>query len=181
MSAPADVAPRTACAGHAGPSPDGRGRPRRFWPCRCTSPAAPAHPDAAPGAAPVLAPTVPPAPPAPTRRRAARDSSVGFAGIAALGGAFAGFLSYGQNPDPLTTALAVCLTLVGVWVGLHVLRAVFRLGVLAGKIAIPVTAVLLLGNALDWGWAETATDWLLAAGRRGFEVAERVWAACRGA
>jgi hypothetical protein len=120
-------------------------------------------------------------PPAPRRARAANDPSGGFAGIAALGAAFAGFVSYSGNPDVLATTIAAGLTFLGALVALHVLHFVFRVAVVVGKIAIPVTAILLVGNALDWGWAVTATDWLLAAGGKALAFAQHAWSGWRAA
>jgi len=118
-----------------------------------------------------------PAQPAPSRARTASDPSGGFSGIAALGAAFAGFLSYGRNPDLLSTAVAAGLTFLAALLGLHVLHFVFRLAVLLGKIAIPVVAILLIGCALHWPVAETATHLLREAGHQGVELAARGWTA----
>jgi len=120
------------------------------------------------GAAPV-------AQPAPPRVRTANDPSGSFSGIAALGAAFAGFLSYGGNPDLLATAFAMGLTFLGALLALHVLHFVFRLAVLLGKVAIPVVAILLVGCALDWPVAERAVDWLRAAGHQGVDLAAQGW------
>jgi hypothetical protein len=138
---------------------------------------------AAAGGGPVAIPTTehPAKEAAPRRTRARNDPSGGFAGIAALGAAFAGFVCYGRNPDLLATAIAAGLTFLGALILLHVLHFLFRIAVVAGKIAIPVTAILLVGNALDWSWAETATDWLLAAGGKALSAAQHAWAGWRAA
>jgi len=94
-----------------------------------------------------------------------------------LGAAFAGFISYVRNPDLLSTAFAVGLTFLGALLALHVLHFAFRLAVLLGKIAIPVVAILLIGCALHWPVAETAVDWLRAAGHQGVDLAARGWTA----
>lgn len=96
-----------------------------------------------------------------------------------LGAAFVGLLSHGRNPDPLATGIAVGGTFLVGLVALHVLRFVMRLCASLAKVAIPVAAVLLLGCALDWPWAQTAVDWLQVAGGRGVEAAEAGWAALR--
>lgn len=113
--------------------------------------------------------------PAPTRERTAQDPSGGFSAIAALGAAFAGFLSYGRNPDLLSTAVAAGLTFVAALLGLHVLHFVFRLAVVVAKVAIPIVILLLIGRALHWPVAESASHWLMAAGHQGVELAERGW------
>ena len=117
----------------------------------------------------------PVAQPAPPPVRTANDPTGSFSGIAALGAALAGFLSYGRNPDLLSTGIAVGLTFLGALLGLHVLHFVFRLAVLLGKIAIPVVAILVVGCALHWPVAETAVDWLWAAGHQGVDLAARGW------
>ena len=119
----------------------------------------------------------PVAQPAPTRVRTANDSSGGFSAIAALAAAFAGFLSYGQNPDLLSTAVAAGLMFVGALLALHVLHFVFRLAVVVAKVAIPVVVLLLIGRALQWPVAESASRWLSAAGHQGVELAARGWTA----
>ena len=111
--------------------------------------------------------------------RPANDPSGGFAALATLGAGFAGFVSYDRNHDVLLTAMAFGVTFVGAWLGLHVLYVVYRLTVAVGKVALPVGAVLLLGCALDWPWAERAAHWLRAAGSRGIELAEHGFAALR--
>ena len=126
----------------------------------------------------VPAPAAPPAlPPALPRVRTANNPSGGFAGIAAVGAAFAGILSYGGNPDLLVTAFAVGSTFLGAFVALHVLHFLFRLAMQLGKVAVPVVAILLLGCALDWPVAERAMDWLREAGHQGVDLAARGWTA----
>lgn len=95
--------------------------------------------------------------------------------MAALGATFAGFLSYGRNPDALTTAVAVVLTFFGTVVALYVLHLAFRLFVLLAKIAIPFALLLVFGNAGGWDWAEDTTDWLLAAGEKTAVAADEQW------
>ncbi|MCA8965955.1 MAG: hypothetical protein H6838_19900 [Planctomycetes bacterium] len=121
----------------------------------------------------------PAAPSAPPVVRVVGGASNGFSGIAALGAAMAGFLSYGRDPDLLTTAIAAGLTFVGALIALHVLSFVFRLAVLLGKIAVPVVVILLVGCALDWPWAETAAGWLRTIGSHGLHAAEQGLAALR--
>lgn len=127
----------------------------------------------------VSAGTAPDPRPAPPRARDARDHNGGFTSIAAVGAAFAGFASHSRNPDALATALAVGITFVGALIGLHVLRVVFRVVVGIARFAVPVAAILAVGCALDWPWAETATRWLCAAGGRGLDLAADGWAALR--
>ncbi|HEX5053885.1 MAG TPA: hypothetical protein VFZ65_19055 [Planctomycetota bacterium] len=115
--------------------------------------------------------------PAPRSVRVANDPSRGFAAIAALGAAFAGIVSHGRHPDVLSTGLAMGFTFLGALIALHVLHFVYRVTVTLAKIAIPVAAVLLVGCALDWPWAETAADWVRAIGSRGVAVAEHAWVA----
>ncbi len=122
-------------------------------------------------------PPVPP--PAPASPPARRDSSAGITALAGLGAAFAGLLSHGRNPDLLTTSIAVGITFAGAFVGLHLLRLLLRLVAAVGKVAIPVAALLLIGCALDWPWAQTAVDWLSVVGGQGVEAAERGWVALR--
>lgn len=117
--------------------------------------------------------------PEPRHLRAAHDHSSGFAGIAAIGAIFAGFASHSRNPDVLATALAVGITFVGALVGLYALHVVYRATVGVAKIAVPAGAVLLVGCALDWPWAETAVHWLCAAGSKGLDLAAHGWAALR--
>lgn len=122
---------------------------------------------------------VPVAQPAPTCARTANDSSRGFSAIAALGAAFAGFLSHSQNPDLLTTAVAAGVVFIGALLALHILQFVFRVTVVLAKGAILVVLLLLVGRALDWPVARSASHWLSAAGHQGVELAERGWAALR--
>ena len=131
-------------------------------------------------------PPPPPPPPVPPAagctRQGARGlgGSGGFAGIAALGAGFAGVVAHGRDPDALATAMVVGITFFGAFFGLHLLQAVFRLTVVAAKIAIPGAILLAVGCALYWPWAEVAVDWLRAAGSGGLAAAERIWAACQG-
>ncbi|MEO6596082.1 MAG: hypothetical protein ABIP94_15140 [Planctomycetota bacterium] len=118
--------------------------------------------------------------PAPPQVRATSAPSISFSGIAALGAVFAGLLSYGRDPDLLTTGFAAGLTFLGALIALHVLRLAFRLAVALGKIAIPAGAILLLGCALHWTWAETAVDWLRVIGIHGVRAAEQGFAAWQG-
>jgi hypothetical protein len=114
-------------------------------------------------------------PPAPARTSA--DPTRTFAGIAALGAVFAGFLAHDRNPDPLATALAVGITFFGALVALFALHIAYRLAIASTKLAIPVAVILLIGCALDWPWAETAAQWIRAAGHQVMEAAERGWSA----
>lgn len=116
---------------------------------------------------------------APPPARPANDLTGSFSGIAAVGAAFVGFLSYGRSPDALTTGIAMGVTFVGAIVGLHVLNFVFRLAVMLAKVAIPVLVVLLVGCALDWPVAERAAHWLWSAGHHGADLAARGWSALR--
>lgn len=130
------------------------------------------------------APAVPPPPPAPApaadlaAKRADRDSG-GITALAVLGAAFVGVLSHGRNPDPLATGIAVGGTFLAGLVVLHVLRFALHLLAKLAKVALPVLAVLLLGCALDWPWAESAVHWLRTLGSHGVEAAERGWVALR--
>jgi len=121
-----------------------------------------------------IAPVAQPAPPC---VRIAKEPSGSFPGIAAVGAAFAGFLSYGRIPDLLSTAVAAGLTFLGALLALHVLHFVFRLAVLLVKVAIPVAAILVIGCALHWPVAETAVDWLRAVAHQGVDLAARSWTA----
>lgn len=121
--------------------------------------------------------TAPVAQPAPPCVRTANAPSGSFSGIAGLGAAFAGLVSYGRNPDLVSTAFAVGLTFLGALLALYVLHFVFRLAVLLVKVAIPVVAILLIGCALDWPVAETAVDWLRTTGHQGVDIAARGWTA----
>lgn len=118
-------------------------------------------------------------PPPPRRFRRHDDSSAGFAAIAALGAAFAGFISHDRNPDLLVTGVAMGVTFVGAFVALHVLRIVYRITVQLAKVAVPVAAVILLGCAFDWPWAERAADWALRTGSHGAAVAKDTFEALR--
>lgn len=121
----------------------------------------------------------PVAPPALPQARTQRIPTSGFAALAALGAAFAGLVSWHRNPDPLPTALVAGVAFGGAFLGLCALHIVSRLVLAVARVAVPVAAVLLLGCALDWHWAETAVDWLQAAGSRGVDAAARGWAALR--
>lgn len=116
-------------------------------------------------------------PPPPPPRVAQETGS--FPGIAALGAALAGFLTWQSSPDLLTTSIAAGLTFLGALIGLHVLHFVFRVLAAVGKVALPIGGLLLVGCALDWPWAEHAVDGLWEMGRQGMHAAEQGWATLR--
>lgn len=109
--------------------------------------------------------------------RQASDPSAVFAGIAALGAGFAGFVSHARNPDLLSTGITVGFTFFAALLALFALHVVYRLAVAGAKIAIPVALVLLIGCALDCRWAKTTVRWLGAAGERGVAAAQHGWSA----
>ncbi|MCR9247529.1 MAG: hypothetical protein NXI31_21055 [bacterium] len=123
-----------------------------------------------PLAVPVAVPT-----PAPATVKVVKESTSSFAGIAAVGAAFAGFVSHADNPDWLATGFAVGLTFFGAFVALHVLHLAFKLAATLGKIAVPLAVVLGVGCALDWQWAETLVDWLGILGARILDAAANAW------
>lgn len=118
-----------------------------------------------------------PAPPPPVAARIAprvlKSDSVSFFGMAALGATFVGFLSYGRDPDVLTTSFAAGATFIGTWVALYALHIALRLTVMIAKVAVPLGALLLLGCVLDWQWAESAVDWLSWLSSKGAEAADQ--------
>jgi hypothetical protein len=120
-------------------------------------------------------PQAQPAPPA----RAANDPAGTFAAIAALGALFAGFVSHSRNPDLLATALAAGIVFFAAWIAMYVVHVVLRATLALLKFAIPVAAVLLVGCALDWAWAETAVHWLRAVAEQGIAFVGQAWAAAR--
>lgn len=122
-------------------------------------------------------PPLPPAPPAPAACRPTNDPASTFAVVAGLGAAFAGFVTYGRNPDPLATAMMVGCTFFILLAGLFVLHIVYRLAISVTKVALPVALVLLVGCALDWHWAERAVHWLRVAAHQGVVAVERGWSA----
>lgn len=104
--------------------------------------------------------------------RVMRESdSVSFVGMAALGATFVGFLSYGRDPDVLTTALASGATFVVTWGALYVLHLALKMTMLAAKMLLPFGLLLAIGCAADWQWAETTVDWISYFAGRGAEVA----------
>ncbi|MBK8096767.1 MAG: hypothetical protein IPK26_06650 [Planctomycetes bacterium] len=117
--------------------------------------------------------------PAPLPAPVKRDPSGTFAGIAALGGAFAGFVHHSYDPDLLATAIAVGITFFGAFLALLVLHAIFKMTLAVGRVAMPIALVLLLGCLLDWRWAEAAVDWLWTAGSHGLSAAGRAWSAAQ--
>jgi hypothetical protein len=117
---------------------------------------------------------VPLAHPAPPPLRIVHETG-SFPGIAALGAALAGFVTWQRSPDVLTTAIAAGVTFLGALIALHVLHFVFRVLAGLGKIALPIAVLLLVGCALDWPWAEHAVDWLWHAGRQGVQAAQQGW------
>ena len=119
-----------------------------------------------------MAVPVPPLP-APVAVRAAGKGSASFVGMAALGATFVGFLSYGRDPDVLTTSFAAAATFIGVWVALYVLHIALRLTVIIAKVAVPVAGLLLLGCVLDWQWAESVVDCLGRLSSKGAEAADQ--------
>ncbi|MGE3172167.1 MAG: hypothetical protein AB7O97_06025 [Planctomycetota bacterium] len=121
-----------------------------------------------------------PAPPASTPAPARSDPAGSFAVVAALGGAFAGFVTHGRSHDWLATALAAAITFFGALAALYVLHVVYRLALSGAKIAIPVALMLLVGCALDWHWAETIVRWLRDAGADGVQAAAQALRAHRG-
>lgn len=118
----------------------------------------------------------PPVPAAPACRPSHEPAGT-LAVVAALGAAFAGFVSHGRNPDPLATAMLVGGTFFVLLAGLFVLHIVYRLAISATKVALPVAVVLLVGCALDWHWAERAVHWLRVAAHQGVVAVERGWSA----
>ncbi|MFT4843950.1 MAG: hypothetical protein ACI8UD_002017 [Planctomycetota bacterium] len=124
-----------------------------------------------------LAAPAPPAPPLPARAsviaRVADKGSVSFVGMAALGATFVGFLSYGRDPDVLTTSVAIVATFIGTWIALYVLHIALRLTMMIAKVAVPVAGLLLLGCVLDWQWAESFVDWLGWLSSKGAEAADQ--------
>ncbi|MBM4063327.1 MAG: hypothetical protein FJ265_19845 [Planctomycetes bacterium] len=122
--------------------------------------------------------SVPHAHPAPPPLPAAHGTG-SFPAIAALGAALAAFLTWQRQPDLLTTTIAAGLTFLGALIGLHVLHFVFRVIAAVGKFVLPIAALLLIGCALDWPWAERAVDWIWHAGRQGLHVAEQGWVTLR--
>lgn len=109
--------------------------------------------------------------------RDANDPSGTFAAIAAVGATFAGFVSWGRNPELLPTAVTVGFVFFAALLALWALHVVYRLAIAFGKIAIPVALVLAIGCALDMRWAEQSVRWLAKAGERGVALAERGWTA----
>lgn len=103
--------------------------------------------------------------------RSGSDPSGVFAGIAAIGAAFAGFVAHSRNPDLLSTGITVGFTFFAALFGLFVLHVVYRVAVALAKVAIPVGLVLLIGCAMHCRWAETTVRWLKAAGERGIAAA----------
>jgi hypothetical protein len=95
--------------------------------------------------------------------------------IAALGATFAGFVSHSRNPDLLATGLAAGVVFFGALIAMYVLHVAFRVTLVLSKFAIPAAAVLLLGCALDWPWAESAVSWLWAAGSESLTAVEHAW------
>ena len=61
-------------------------------------------------------------------------------------------------------------------VGLLACLLVFRALAVVAKIAVPIAALLFVGNLAEWQWAKDATDWLRDAGTRIVEAAESTWA-----
>lgn len=123
------------------------------------------------------APPAPPAPPPPAlalvRARVTDKGSVSFVGMAALGATFVGFLSYGRDPDVLTTSVAVGATFIGTWIALYALHIALRLTVMIAKVAVPVAGLLLLGCVFDWQWAESVVDCLGWLTSKGAEAADQ--------
>jgi hypothetical protein len=116
-------------------------------------------------------------PPAAAPARAANDPSGTFAAIAALGAVFAGFVSHGRNPDLLATGLAAGIVFFAALIALYVLHVAFRATLVLLRFAVPAAAVLLVGCALDWPWAESAVRWLWAAGNEGLAAVHHAWSA----
>lgn len=121
-------------------------------------------------------PPPPPAAPAHPVVRNANDPSGAFTGVAALSGAFAGFLSYSHEPVILPTALAAGVTFLGALVALHVLNLVFRVTFTLGKFAIPAAVILMIGCALDWPWAETAVHYIGLGWDTAVDATSNAWA-----
>ena len=93
--------------------------------------------------------------------------------MAALGATFVGFLSYGRDPDVLTTTIAAGGTFLATWVALYALHIALRVTVMIAKVAVPVAALLFVGCLLDWQWAESLVDWLGWLSSKGAEVADQ--------
>jgi len=115
----------------------------------------------------------------PPVRRSADDPTRAFTGIAALGGVFAGWISYDRNPDLLATGIAAGATFLGALLALWALFIVFRVTMVCVRIAVPVALVLTIGCALDWPWAKSTVRGLLKVASQTVAVAERGWEALR--
>ena len=111
--------------------------------------------------------------------RVTQGPSGTFATIAALGAALAGFAHHSYDPDWLATAFAVGITFFGAFLGLLVLHVVFRMTLAVGRVAMPIALVLLIGCLSDWRWAESAVDWLWAAGSHGLSTAGQIWSSAQ--
>ncbi|MEM6675383.1 MAG: hypothetical protein AAF726_21215 [Planctomycetota bacterium] len=110
-----------------------------------------------------------------TTVRSSGSSKGAIVGLSLLVGGAAGFAEYSSSsatPDAVATG-AIVFGVVGV--ALVVLVFVVKILLQLAKVAIPVGALLVVGNLMEWEWAQATTQWLRTAGGEVVVAAEKAW------